>query len=143
MCNENQIVDICPRSVRFDILSRIIIFSLNLEKIFLSFQYSQDMAIKMYKKMTQLSMVDYVMYESQRQGRISFYMTNYGEEGVQIGSASALHSKDLIYAQYREAGMCYDCSCHGIFLGPNLSFWTFFSFYLCYIISYNIIVNPK
>ena len=30
------------------------------------------------------------MYESQRQGRISFYMTNYGEEGTHIGSAAAL-----------------------------------------------------
>ena len=30
------------------------------------------------------------MYESQRQGRISFYMTNYGEEGTHVGSAAAL-----------------------------------------------------
>lgn len=32
-------------------------------------------------------------------------MTNFGEEGVQIGSASALTPDDLIYAQYREAGV--------------------------------------
>ena len=31
-----------------------------------------------------------IMYESQRQGRISFYMTNYGEEGTHVGSAAAL-----------------------------------------------------
>lgn len=40
-----------------------------------------------------------------RQGRISFYMTNYGEEGIHIGSAAALSTKDLVYAQYREVGV--------------------------------------
>lgn len=38
------------------------------------------------------------------QGRISFYMTNYGEEGTHIGSASALDPSDLVFGQYREAG---------------------------------------
>ena len=38
-------------------------------------------------------------------GRISFYMTNYGEEGLQVGSTAALDPHDLIFAQYREAGM--------------------------------------
>lgn len=38
------------------------------------------------------------------QGRISFYMTNYGEEGTHIGSAAALNSNDLVFGQYREAG---------------------------------------
>lgn len=37
-------------------------------------------------------------------GRISFYMTNYGEEGTHIGSAAALDSNDLVFGQYREAG---------------------------------------
>lgn len=37
-------------------------------------------------------------------GRISFYMTNYGEEGTHIGSAAALEPTDLIFGQYREAG---------------------------------------
>jgi 2-oxoisovalerate dehydrogenase E1 component alpha subunit len=40
-----------------------------------------------------------------RQGRISFYMTNYGEEAMQVGSAAALSPDDLIYAQYRELGV--------------------------------------
>lgn len=40
-----------------------------------------------------------------RQGRISFYMTNYGEEGIHVGSAAALSSKDMVFAQYREAGV--------------------------------------
>ena len=31
--------------------------------------------------MTMLNTMDKILYESQRQGRISFYMTNYGEVG--------------------------------------------------------------
>uniref|UniRef100_A0A3Q3AKV4 2-oxoisovalerate dehydrogenase subunit alpha n=1 Tax=Kryptolebias marmoratus TaxID=37003 RepID=A0A3Q3AKV4_KRYMA len=38
-------------------------------------------------------------------GRISFYMTNYGEEGTHIGSAAALEPTDLVFGQYREAGV--------------------------------------
>jgi len=58
----------------------------------------------MYRCMTLLNTMDRILYESQRQGRISFYMTNYGEEGTQIGSAAALDPNDLIFAQYRESG---------------------------------------
>ncbi|CAD5112562.1 DgyrCDS1771 [Dimorphilus gyrociliatus] len=60
---------------------------------------------KMYKDMTLLNTMDRILYESQRQGRISFYMTNYGEEGTHIGSAAALDPKDLVFGQYREAGV--------------------------------------
>ncbi|XP_038071860.1 2-oxoisovalerate dehydrogenase subunit alpha, mitochondrial-like isoform X1 [Patiria miniata] len=60
---------------------------------------------KMYKSMTKLNAMDKIMYESQRQGRISFYMTSYGEEGTHIGSAAALDDKDIIYGQYREGGV--------------------------------------
>ena len=59
----------------------------------------------MYHSMTLLNTMDRILYESQRQGRISFYMTNYGEEGTHIGSAAALDPKDLVFGQYREAGM--------------------------------------
>ena len=54
--------------------------------------------------MTMLNTMDKILYESQRQGRISFYMTNYGEEATHIGSAAALDPKDLVFGQYREAG---------------------------------------
>ncbi|KAG5324564.1 ODBA dehydrogenase, partial [Acromyrmex heyeri] len=60
---------------------------------------------KMYYDMVTISVMDKIMYGLHRQGRISFYMTNTGEEAVQIGSAAALTLKDTIYAQYREAGM--------------------------------------
>ena len=58
----------------------------------------------MYKDMTLLNVLDRILYESQRQGRISFYMTNFGEEATHIGSAAALNPRDLVYGQYREAG---------------------------------------
>ncbi|XP_011863692.1 PREDICTED: 2-oxoisovalerate dehydrogenase subunit alpha, mitochondrial [Vollenhovia emeryi] len=61
--------------------------------------------VKMYRDMVTLSVMDKILYESQRQGRISFYMTNTGEEAVQVGSAAALTLEDMIYAQYREAGV--------------------------------------
>lgn len=67
-------------------------------------QLSQEVITKMYKMMTLLNLMDRVLYESQRQGRISFYMTNYGEEAIHGGSAAALESDDLVFGQYREAG---------------------------------------
>ncbi|OON17692.1 2-oxoisovalerate dehydrogenase subunit alpha, partial [Opisthorchis viverrini] len=68
-------------------------------------QLEKDHVLKMFKTMVMLNTMDRIMYESQRQGRISFYMTNYGEEACQIGSASALNPDDFIYGQYREAGV--------------------------------------
>lgn len=66
---------------------------------------SMEILIKMYKDMSLLNILDKILYESQRQGRISFYMTNYGEEASHIGSAAALTTNDLIYGQYRESGV--------------------------------------
>merc|ERR1719153_1089119 len=67
--------------------------------------FSKEDALHMYKTMMSLNEMDRILYESQRQGRISFYMTNYGEEAAQIGSVSALRPDDLVFAQYREAGV--------------------------------------
>lgn len=66
---------------------------------------TQDLAVKMYTYMVRLQIMDQVLYEVQRQGRISFYMTAAGEEGLSIGSSSALQPQDVIYAQYREHGV--------------------------------------
>lgn len=68
-------------------------------------QLDREILTKMYKSMTLLNTMDRILYESQRQGRISFYMTNYGEEGTHFGSAAALNPKDLVFGQYREAGV--------------------------------------
>jgi 2-oxoisovalerate dehydrogenase E1 component alpha subunit len=55
--------------------------------------------------MVLVNVMDNILYESQRQGRISFYMTATGEEGIHFGSADALDKGDIIYAQYREVGV--------------------------------------
>lgn len=66
---------------------------------------SKETIEKCFRDMVTLNALDKIMYESQRQGRISFYMTNFGEEASHIGSACALSPEDLVYAQYREAGV--------------------------------------
>mmetsp|Transcript_67904 Transcript_67904/g.116678 ORF Transcript_67904/g.116678 Transcript_67904/m.116678 type:complete len:333 (+) Transcript_67904:120-1118(+) len=55
--------------------------------------------------MVRLKSMDDVFLASQRQGRISFYMTSTGEEATHIGSAAALDDGDTVLAQYREAGV--------------------------------------
>ncbi|MCJ1364988.1 hypothetical protein MMC16_004106 [Acarospora aff. strigata] len=49
--------------------------------------------------------MDLIMFDAQRQGRLSFYMVSAGEEGIAVGSASALTPEDVIFAQYRETGV--------------------------------------
>ncbi|KAI5283077.1 hypothetical protein KEM54_002436 [Ascosphaera aggregata] len=49
--------------------------------------------------------MDGIMFEAQRQGRLSFYMVSAGEEGIAVGSASALDPEDVIFCQYREQGV--------------------------------------
>ena len=88
----------------------------------------------MYKDMTLLNSLDQILYDSQRQGRISFYMTNYGEEGTQVGSAAALDPEDLIFAQYREAGetLLEDHSfVFGLVVGQEWA-WLLLIIYYCY-----------
>lgn len=50
--------------------------------------------------MVQLGKLDVVMYEAQRQGRISFYMPNHGETAAQLGSAHAMNPQDLVFGIY-------------------------------------------
>lgn len=59
----------------------------------------------LYLDMVALNVMDEIMFNSHRQGRISFYMTSFGEEAAQLGSAGALQPEDWIYAQYREPGI--------------------------------------
>lgn len=65
----------------------------------------KELAVKMYRDMVAVSIMDMIMYDSQRQGRISFYMVSAGEEGVAVGSAAALDSNDVLFSQYREQGV--------------------------------------
>ncbi|KAI9717453.1 MAG: hypothetical protein M1828_007215 [Chrysothrix sp. TS-e1954] len=66
---------------------------------------SDEEAVKLYKDMLLVSIMDVIMFDAQRQGRLSFYMVSAGEEGIAVGSASSLRSSDVIFAQYREAGV--------------------------------------
>lgn len=64
----------------------------------------QTLALKIYDTFLFIRALDERMLASQRQGRISFYLTATGEEATDIGSAAALTPDDLIMGQYREQG---------------------------------------
>lgn len=66
---------------------------------------SDSLALEMYQNMLSVSIMDLIMFDAQRQGRLSFYMTSQGEEGTCVGSASALEKNDVVFSQYREAGV--------------------------------------
>ncbi|KAI5405815.1 2-oxoisovalerate dehydrogenase subunit alpha 1, mitochondrial isoform X2 [Lathyrus oleraceus] len=68
-------------------------------------QVSKELAVRMHSEMVTLQTMDSIFYELQRQGRISFYLTTSGEEAVNIASAAALSSHDVILPQYREPGV--------------------------------------
>lgn len=66
---------------------------------------TKELTQKMYRTMVEVQEFDTLYYDLQRQGVISFYMQNTGEEGLQVGSASALAMEDWIFPQYREFGV--------------------------------------
>ncbi|XP_022766325.1 2-oxoisovalerate dehydrogenase subunit alpha 1, mitochondrial-like [Durio zibethinus] len=66
---------------------------------------NKELAVKMYSNMVTLQMMDTLFYEAQRQGRISFYITSFGEEAINIASAAALSKDDIVLPQYREPGV--------------------------------------
>eukprot|EP00928_Gymnodinium_smaydae_P061698 TRINITY_DN45728_c0_g1_i1.p1 TRINITY_DN45728_c0_g1~~TRINITY_DN45728_c0_g1_i1.p1 ORF type:complete len:795 (-),score=168.47 TRINITY_DN45728_c0_g1_i1:306-2690(-) len=70
-----------------------------------SLPFSLTDAVRMYELMLRSHVFDGVLLQLQRQGRISFYCTNYGEEATSVGTAAALEPQDLIWPQYRELGM--------------------------------------
>lgn len=60
--------------------------------------------MKLYTDMVYISILDVIMFDAQRQGRLSFYMVSAGEEAVPVGSSSVLDREDVIFCQYREQG---------------------------------------
>lgn len=66
---------------------------------------AENEIVKLYEDMLYISVMDPIMYDAQRQGRLSFYLVSAGEEAVGVGSASALTMDDVIYSQYREQGV--------------------------------------
>ncbi|EAW16102.1 thiamine pyrophosphate-dependent dehydrogenase E1 component subunit alpha [Aspergillus fischeri NRRL 181] len=76
-----------------------------LEKDRKSLNVSNEEILTWYKNMLTVSVMDVIMFEAQRQGRLSFYMVSAGEEGISVGSAAALTPDDVVFAQYRETGV--------------------------------------
>src|SRR5690606_26967866 len=66
---------------------------------------SEEEALRIYKSMLGTSIFDQIMFDSQRQGRISFYMVPAGEEAGSVGAGSALNPDDVVFVQYREQGL--------------------------------------
>jgi 2-oxoisovalerate dehydrogenase E1 component alpha subunit len=66
---------------------------------------SPEQILKIYRDMVTVSIMDLIMFDAQRQGKISFYMVSAGEEGIAVGSSSALSPLDPVFAQYREHGV--------------------------------------
>ena len=64
----------------------------------------QRLATKVYKTLAFHRVLDERMVASQRQGRLSFYMSALGEEAASVGGAAGLKDQDMIMAQYREQG---------------------------------------
>ncbi|MCJ1340172.1 hypothetical protein MMC09_005466 [Bachmanniomyces sp. S44760] len=70
-----------------------------------SLDAGEEEILSCYKNMLTVSIMDLIMFDAQRQGRLSFYMVSAGEEGIAVGSASALSPEDVVFAQYRETGV--------------------------------------
>ncbi|KAI0338880.1 branched-chain alpha-keto acid dehydrogenase E1-alpha subunit [Trametopsis cervina] len=68
-------------------------------------ELDEAFARKIYENMSRLPIIDNLLYNVQRQGKISFYMTAHGEEATLIGSAAALAPEDEVLGQYREMGV--------------------------------------
>lgn len=68
-------------------------------------EIDRDFGRRLYEKMMLLPALDNLLYNVQRQGKISFYMTSHGEEASIIGSAAALDAADEVLGQYREVGV--------------------------------------
>lgn len=62
----------------------------------------KEVLLKIYDTMFKCEEMDSILYMAQRQGKISFYMTSFGETACVVGSAAALEDTDMMYPQYRE-----------------------------------------
>jgi 2-oxoisovalerate dehydrogenase E1 component alpha subunit len=69
-----------------------------------SLDLSDSDLLKMYRTMVMIRTFDAKMMTLQRQGRIGFYLSGLGQEGIQIGAAYALEADDWIFPHYRDQG---------------------------------------
>ncbi len=66
-----------------------------------------EAALRLYRGMLQVRIVDDRMMKLQRQGRLGFYMQSIGEEATHFGGAYALRQSDWIFPSYREPGVFF------------------------------------
>ena len=64
-------------------------------------------AVRLYRGMLQVRLVDEQMTKLQAAGRISFYLSSRGEEATHFGGAYPLHDSDWIFPGYREPGLAF------------------------------------
>ncbi|MBI1861897.1 MAG: pyruvate dehydrogenase (acetyl-transferring) E1 component subunit alpha [Deltaproteobacteria bacterium] len=66
---------------------------------------SPEVLLKMYRGMAFVRAFDERGMMLQRQGRIGFYVPSFGQEAIQIGTASAYTNDDFVFPSYREPGI--------------------------------------
>lgn len=66
---------------------------------------SKEQLLTMYRYMLLTRTYDERGMMLQRQGRIGFYVPSFGQEAIQIGTASALTAEDWVFPSYREPGI--------------------------------------
>lgn len=93
---ENGIVDI-PMLQLLDVQGNLLSQEVSL--------WDQDTALRIFKSMHYIRILDERMVSAQRQGRLSFYLACTGEEAAVIASAAALSDDDMVMTQYREQGV--------------------------------------
>jgi pyruvate dehydrogenase E1 component subunit alpha len=64
-------------------------------------------ALKLYRNLLQVRLVDDRMMKLQRQGRLGFYMQSTGEEATHFGGVYPLRATDWIFPSYREPGAAF------------------------------------
>src|SRR5579871_3903485 len=63
-------------------------------------------ALKLYRGLLQVRLVDERMMKLQRQGRLGFYMQSTGEEATHF-AVYALEARDWVFPSYREPGAAF------------------------------------
>lgn len=66
---------------------------------------SKEELLNMYRYMLMTRVYDERGMMLQRQGRIGFYVPSFGQEAIQIGTASAMQKQDWSFPSYREPGI--------------------------------------
>jgi pyruvate dehydrogenase E1 component alpha subunit len=79
-----------------------------------------DTLVQMYRNMRLARHFDQRAVSLQRQGRMGTYPPLSGQEGAQIGSATALAEADWMFPSYREHGAAY---ARGLELSQTLRYW--------------------